>query len=125
MPVTKRVTMIAVLLLVVLSLAPACARKETKEQEGTTLLVFKHGRISSESEPLRQVLDRFEKENPGIRVKDETLPASSDEQHQFYVINLEGRSTEFDVLSVDVIGVPEFARAGWLRDLSPLLPPDR
>ena len=124
MPVSKRLTMVAVLLLAVLSLAPACARKETKEQEGATLLVFKHGRISSDPEAFRKVLARFEEENPGIRVKDESLPASSDEQHQFFVINLEGKSTDFDVLSMDVIWVPEFARAGWLRDLSPLLPPD-
>ena len=72
-------------------------------------------------EPFRELLDRFEHENPGIRVKDETLPASTDEQHQFYAINLEGKSADFDVLSMDVIWVPEFARAGWLRDVSPLL----
>jgi len=52
------------------------------------------------------------------------LPASTDEQHQFYVINLEGRSPDFDVISMDVIWVPEFARAGWLKNLSNLLPED-
>src|SRR3972149_6271362 len=56
-------------------------------------------------------------------VRDEALPAATDEQHQFYVINLEGKSAEFDVLSMDVIWVQEFARAGWLRDVSHLLPP--
>lgn len=86
----------------------------------TVHLVFKHGKIAGDPAIFRDLLNRFEKLHPGIKVKDETLPASTDEQHQFYVINLEGGSSDFDVLSLDVIWVPEFARAGWLRDLSRL-----
>ena len=33
-------------------------------------------------------------------------------------------SADFDVFAIDVIWVAEFARAGWLRDLTPLLPPE-
>jgi multiple sugar transport system substrate-binding protein len=55
-------------------------------------------------------------------VRRATLPASSDEQHLFYAINLQARSTEFDVLALDAIWAAEFAQAGWLRDLSHLLP---
>lgn len=83
-------------------------------------LVFKCGKVFGNPETLRRLLDQFEKENPGIRVVGETLPSSSDEQHQFYVTSLEGRTPEFDVFALDVIWVPEFARAGWLRDLSHL-----
>lgn len=93
-----------------------------RDKERGTVIVFKHGKIAGDPMQFREILDRFERENPGIRVKDETLPASTDEQHQFYVINLEGKSADFDLLSMDVIWVPEFARAGWLRDLSHLLP---
>lgn len=107
-------------LLLVLMIA-GCSRSE--RESGGTVVVFKHGRIAGDPAPLRELLARFEEENPGIRVKDETLPASSDEQHQFFVINLEGKSADFDVLSMDVTWVPEFARAGWLADLSALLPP--
>jgi multiple sugar transport system substrate-binding protein len=57
-------------------------------------------------------------------VKSESLPWSTDEQHQFYVINLEGGSPGFDVMMLDVIWVPEFARAAWLLDLTPFLAPD-
>ncbi len=53
-----------------------------------------------------------------MRVRSETLPAASDDQHQFYVVNLEGRSAGFDVMMLDLIWVPEFARAGWLLDLT-------
>jgi multiple sugar transport system substrate-binding protein len=93
-----------------------------RDDNGAGIVVFKHGKIAGDPAAFRQLLDRFEKEHPGIKVRDETLPSSTDEQHQFYVINLEGGSGDFDVLSMDVIWVPEFARAGWLTDLSGILP---
>lgn len=87
----------------------------------TTVIVFKHGKIAGDPSHLRSLLDRFEREHPGITVRDETLPASTDEQHQHYVVSLEGKSAAFDVLSMDVIWVPEFARAGWLAEVEHLL----
>jgi trehalose/maltose transport system substrate-binding protein len=90
---------------------------------GKTTIVFKHGKIAGDPARLRKLLDRFERENPGIAVKDETLPASTDEQHQFYAINLDSHSADFDVFALDVIWVPEFARAGWLLDVSGLFGP--
>jgi multiple sugar transport system substrate-binding protein len=99
-----------------------CSPSREGMRDGT-VIVFKHGKIAGNPEPFRRLLTRFERENPGIKVKDETLPASTDEQHQFYVINLEGKSADFDVLSMDVIWVQEFARAGWLEEVSHLLAP--
>src|SRR6266540_1387282 len=58
-----------------------------------------------------------------VRVRSESLPWSSDEQHQFHVVNLEGGNAGVDVLMLDVIWVPEFAQAGWLLDLTPFLAP--
>jgi hypothetical protein len=52
--------------------------------------VFKHARILGPSDPLPGLLREFEARHPGIRVTSEALPWSTDEQHQFYVINLEG-----------------------------------
>jgi multiple sugar transport system substrate-binding protein len=112
---------LAVILLAFVLSVTGCA-KTPGDRKGERVVIFKHGKIAGDPRLFRQLLDRFEAEHPGIRVKDETLPASTDEQHQFYVINLEGKSSDFDVLSMDVIWVPEFARAGWLRDLSHLFP---
>jgi multiple sugar transport system substrate-binding protein len=113
--------MVSIILLAAV-LLPSCTQGERSTGEpGVTTVVFKHGKIAGDPLPFRNLLDRFEHENPHIRIKDETLPASTDEQHQFYAINLEGGSTDFDVLSMDVIWVPEFARAGWLLDMSALL----
>lgn len=86
-------------------------------------LVLKHSKLFGDPAPFDALLAGFQQEHPGIRVKRETLPASSDEQHQFYATNLQARSADFDVFALDVIWVAEFARAGWLRDLSRLLPP--
>lgn len=111
--------------IVLLWMLPATAgcpgvQERTKDRAA---IVFKHGKIAGDPAQFRRLLDEFEREHPGIRVRDETLPASTDEQHQYYVINLEGGSTDFDVLSMDVIWVPEFARAGWLREVGHLLAP--
>src|SRR5215813_12023493 len=87
-------------------------------------LVFKYARILGSADPLPGLLRAFETAHPGVRVKGEALPWTSDDQHQLYVINLEGRSPGFDVLMLDCIWVPEFARAGWLADLTTHLTPD-
>ena len=58
--------------------------------EGPIVLVFKHGKIPGNPVPLKRLLEKFEKEHTGIKVKGEVLPASTDEQHQFYQIVLIG-----------------------------------
>jgi len=91
---------------------------------GPVTLVFKYARILGSADPLPGLLRSFEASHPGVRVNGEALPWTSDDQHQFYVINLEGRSPGFDVMMLDCIWVPEFARAGWLTDLTTHLRPD-
>lgn len=85
-------------------------------------IVFKHSKLFGDPQALEKLIKEFEKQHPKIHVKDETLPSSSDEQHQFYVLNLAAGSSDFDVFAIDVIWVAEFAAAGWLRDLEKLLP---
>jgi multiple sugar transport system substrate-binding protein len=114
---------VPILFLLMLALFPGCS-PAGREEGSASVLIFKHGKISGDPAPFNQLLRRFEAANPGIIVKDEILPSSTDEQHQFYVINLEGRSSDFEVMSMDVIWVPEFAKAGWLRDVSHLLTTD-
>ncbi len=111
-------------LLVLLAVLSCSQGDRAVTKAGIRTIIFKHGKIAGDPNVFGEILRRFEREHPGIVVKDETLPSSSDEQHQFYVINLEGQSPDFDVFSMDVIWVPEFFRAGWLRDLSGLLEND-
>ena len=109
-----------VLLIGLLALGGCAAGQES----GAVTLVFKYARILGNADPLPGLLRQFEAAHPGVRVKGEALPWASDDQHQFYVINLEGRSPGFDVMMLDCIWVPEFARAGWLLDLTSHLQPD-
>ncbi len=99
-----------------------CLQDLSTDRPEETTIVFKHGKIAGDPEALKRLITKFEEANPDVKVKEETLPSSTDEQHQFYVINLEGRSADFDVYALDVVWVQEFARAGWLRDLSHILP---
>jgi len=84
-------------------------------------LVFKHPRLLSQEAPLHTLLDQFRAAHPEVQLVEEILPSSSDQQHLFYVTNLESGSSDFDVFALDVIWIPEFARAGWLHDLTPRL----
>lgn len=82
------------------------------------VLVFKYGKVSAPPGFMEGLLEKFEAENPGCDVIAEQLPASSDQQHQYYAINLEGGYEGIDVMTLDVIWVPEFARASWIEDLT-------
>jgi len=114
---TRRKAALLVSLLIVLS---GCTTPP--EHAGGVTLVLKHAKILGPVDPIPRLLSEFEAEHPGVRVKAEALPWTSDEQRQFLVINLEGGRPGFDVMMLDCIWVPEFARAGWLLDLSPFLP---
>src|SRR5215471_11948163 len=105
-----------------LALVPLSGCTRRPAEHGAVRLVFKHQRIFGAFDPVPGLLREFEAAHPGVRVQSESLPASSDEAHQLYVVNLEGHSAGFDVMMLDVIWVPEFARAGWLLDLSSRVP---
>jgi multiple sugar transport system substrate-binding protein len=83
-----------------------------------TRIVFRHSHMPADRDPLAPLIAAFEARHPGVTVAREALPWTADVQHQFYVMNLEGGSAGFDVLMLDVIWVAEFARAGWLLDIS-------
>jgi hypothetical protein len=69
-----------------LFLGVACTRE--LQTETPIRLVFKHPRLLSNEAPLRALPDQFRREHPSLQVDEEVLPASSDQQHLFYVTNL-------------------------------------
>ena len=106
-------------------LAIACRNDRSDERPGEPLarLVVKYQPLG-ESDALARLFRSFEAAHPGVRVVAEELPSSSDLAHQFFLTALEGASRDFDVFVVDTVWVAEFARAGWLFDLSALVSPD-
>jgi multiple sugar transport system substrate-binding protein len=100
-----------------LALPGACANRAERERDA---LVFRHPKLFGDPRPLDALIGEFERAHR-VRVARQTLPASSDEQHLYYAINLSAQTSEFDVFALDTIWTAEFAAAGWLRDVSALV----
>lgn len=86
--------------------------------------MFVHQPLGGDASAFEALLDRFRREHPEVELVTQLLPNASDVAHQYFLTTLEGGSREIDVLVVDVIWVPEFARAGWIADLSEEFPPE-
>ncbi|AGC49223.1 putative sugar ABC transporter periplasmic sugar-binding protein [Myxococcus stipitatus DSM 14675] len=122
-----RTLVFTVVMGLVVGLAQGCQRSPGggRGEPGVTRLVLKYQPLWGPPEPFRELLARFERENPGVTLVTEALPNSSDLAHQFFLTALGGGAADFDVLIADVVWVPEFARAGWIADLSEAFPPER
>ncbi|HET8672076.1 MAG TPA: ABC transporter substrate-binding protein [Thermoleophilaceae bacterium] len=68
-----------------------------------------------------QVVKLYNQANPQVHVKLLELPTSADQQHSQLVQREQAKSSECDVLGMDVIWTAEFAAQGWLRDVSPAI----
>ena len=102
---------------------PAAEKDDEARPPGPLRIVFKHQPLWGDPAPFRGLLAAFERE-AGVEIVTEPLPNASDVVHQFFLTALEGGARDFDVLVVDVVWVAEFARAGWIADLSSAFPPD-
>src|SRR5438067_4029888 len=88
-------------------------------------IVLKHQPLWGEAAPFHAFLDRFRRENPDVELRTETLPNASDVAREMFLTALEGGADDFDVFAIDVVWAPEFARAGWLADLTSAFAPAR
>jgi multiple sugar transport system substrate-binding protein len=102
----------------------ACSRAQAPAG-GPVTVVFRHQPLWADPAAFRAFLDRFQRGNPEVQVRAETLPNGSDIAREMFVAALEGGADDFDVFAIDVIWAPEFARAGWLADLSNAFPAER
>lgn len=106
-------------------LAPlAChgSNERSRSVRGKIRLRFKHQPLGSNPAPLRELIASYAQTHPEVDVVSEALPNASDVAHQYFLTALEGGAGHFDVFVVDLIWTPEFARAGWIADLSPAFP---
>jgi multiple sugar transport system substrate-binding protein len=109
-----------------LLLAASCSRSAREgAPSGAVPLLLKHQPLWGDPAPFHAFLDRFRRENPDVLLRTETLPNASDIAREMFVTALEGGADDFDVFAIDVVWAPEFARAGWLADLSEAFPPAR
>jgi multiple sugar transport system substrate-binding protein len=101
------------------------ARCATRANDRAERLVFTYQPLGFDSHLLESRLRAFERMHPGLVIESQLLPSASDTLHQYYLTALEGGARHFDVLVADVIWIAEFARAGWITDLSAWFPADR
>ncbi len=99
-----------------------CLQGGQESASPSTVLVFKHGKLSGDETVLPSLLHEFEQRHPGLIVREELLPSSSDQQHQYYAMNLDGGKAPFDLLAIDTVWVQEFAKAGWVGRLDDIVP---
>ncbi len=90
---------------------------------GAPVLTFSGSVVGREAEVIRRQLERFGQAHPSITVALRATPDASDQRHQLYVQWLNARTSDPDVLQLDVVWTPEFAAAGWIAGLDRFDPP--
>ena len=68
-----------------------------------------------------QVVKLYNQSHPGATVKLLELPTSADEQRTQLIQREQAKSSECDILGMDVIWTAEFAAQGWIRDVTPAI----
>lgn len=71
----------------------------------------------------REIIARFEKARPGVRVEMVEGPASTDAREEMAVGGFLSGDSPYDVVLLDVVWVPKFAAQGWLAALDERFPP--
>jgi multiple sugar transport system substrate-binding protein len=94
----------------------------SKPPGGPTTVTVSGSVLGAEGQIVRRQLERFDRENPDIRVEMRPTPDAADLRHQLYVQWLNARATDPDLLQVDAIWTPEFAAAGWILPLDRFAP---
>ena len=68
-----------------------------------------------------QVIKLYEQAHPAVHVKLLQLPTSSDQQRTQLVQRQQAKSSECDVLGMDVDWTAEFSGQGWVRNMTPVI----
>lgn len=104
--------------------AVGCAAGRRSDMLPMDRLVIRMQPFGGDPAPLNALFAEFERRH-GIPVVRQTLPNASDVAHQYFLTALEGGAGDFDLFVADVIWIQEFARAGWIADLSDWFPAER
>lgn len=90
------------------------AADETKKSEVVNL-TFARGKDVNGS--TTKLIEAFERSHPNIKVHFKEMPADSGQNHDQLVTMLSSKSSEIDVIDLDVIWPAEFGQAGYLQPL--------
>ena len=65
----------------------------------------------------------FEQKNPGIRINLIEGPSDTNLIENLYTSAFLLGESPYDIINMDIVWVPKFAAAGWVRDLTDRIPP--
>ncbi len=101
---------------------PAEATAAPAAQEATTLRVLTMQQAGATPEELNAIADEFTKANPGIKIEMEYV--SYDALHDKIVTAMASTPPAYDIVLVDDPWYAEFAKAGYITDLTDKLTPE-
>jgi multiple sugar transport system substrate-binding protein len=81
-------------------------------------IIWLNGEDTSQGQQLHALVDQWNDQHPGEEVSYKDLDHGTDDQ-RLELLEAATGSNRSDVFGLDVIWVPEFARAGFLRELDP------
>jgi len=100
-------------------LAAGCVEADKPESSAITLAILIDPDMGG---AWKAVVERFEKENPGIKVELKEGPTATDERENMYTTSFLARDGVYDLVFMDIIWVPKFASQGFLAPLDDLFP---
>ena len=71
----------------------------------------------------RPFVKEFEQKNPGIRINLIEGPSDTNLIENLYTSAFLLGESPYDIINMDIVWVPKFAAAGWVRDLTGRIPP--
>ncbi|MFS0781885.1 ABC transporter substrate-binding protein [Bacillus sp. 1P06AnD] len=106
----------------------ACSSKESEtvdkadNKDKKVTIVYSRGKDVTKG--TEETVKAFEKAHPNIKVKFKEMPADTGQQHDAYVTAFNAKSSEIDVIDMDVIWPAEFAQAGYVLPLDRFIEKD-
>jgi multiple sugar transport system substrate-binding protein len=89
-------------------------------QAQTTLRVFSGGQ-NQRPDLMRQLFDKYQAANPGVKIEIETGGATSELQRQYLSTVLNAKDSAIDVFMIDVVNPAQYFSSGWVEPLNAYL----
>ncbi|MDR4945547.1 ABC transporter substrate-binding protein [Neobacillus cucumis] len=130
---TRKAKLLAVFATLSLALA-ACSSDQTSSQEKSAgdktktateqkvKLVYARGKDVTKG--TEKMVEAFEATHPNIDIEFREMPSDTGKQHDAYITAFNAKSSEIDVIDMDVIWPAEFAQAGYVLPLDRFIQQD-
>lgn len=87
------------------------------QAQQTTLRVFSGGQ-NQRPDLMRQLFDKYQAANPGVKIDIETGGATSELQRQYLSTVLNAKDSAIDVFMIDVVNPAQYFSSGWVEPLN-------